>query len=73
MNTTRLRRTGKRIHSIAYFGTYASGKLLAGEVYGPDLLSHRAHLVHRFTDHLPRPLLVPSTQTHYRRCGSRSL
>ncbi len=26
--------TGKAIYSIAYFGTYASGKLLAGERYG---------------------------------------
>ncbi len=32
MDTTNL--TNKRISSIAYFGSYASGKLLAGEVFG---------------------------------------
>ncbi len=34
MDTTNANPTGKRISSIAYYGTYASGKLLAGEVIG---------------------------------------
>ena len=34
MDTTGSTATGKRISSIAYYGTYASGKLLAGEVRG---------------------------------------
>jgi hypothetical protein len=34
MDTTTSLYEGKRIHSIAYYGTYASGKLIAGEAMG---------------------------------------
>ena len=34
MDTTASTATGRRISTIAYYGTYASGKLLAGEVRG---------------------------------------
>ena len=34
MDTSGLGATGKRIATIAYYGTYASGKLLAGEMVG---------------------------------------
>lgn len=45
----------KRISSIAYFGTYASGKLLAGEVSGDPL---RASVPVWYTD---APMVCPET------------
>jgi len=46
---------GKRISSIAYFGTYTSGKLLAGEVAGDPL---RASVPVWYTD---APMVCPAT------------
>jgi hypothetical protein len=57
----------KSIYSIAYFGTYASGKLMAGERMGSPMHCYRAHLVHRLAHHLSHTLLVPGAQAHYRR------
>ena len=62
---------GKAIYSIAYWGTYASGKLLAGEMLG---YTCTATVPVWFTDSptvCPDPLLVSRQETAHRRCRMR--
>ena len=61
----------RRVASIAYWGTYASGKLLVGERLGQTCT---AAVPVWFTDSptvCPSPLLVPGQETAYGRCRSK--